>query len=269
MQLLNDVKINKPLYSTKSINHPISLSFIESALMIGSVFIIILAVWWKTIVCLQANSPSTQDQEKEELAGNGDAEPLLKSCGISITSNFTQVEGRVLPAPRLKVKNGEDFFPRNGRWNFNNKKLVNLTTIEKWAVVNFSARCDIRNLVRDLIKCGGLKGIALQIILIINEVNHDELETTYIVLIHRGGFGAWCSYKTIALLQECEIKVTAVDLSGFVIDRFDSNAIKSLSQYVKPLADFLEMLLDEEKGDFGCPWHLWRLHIICNEAIPK
>lgn len=33
------------------------------------------------------------------------------------------------------------------------------TKIEKWAVVNFSARCDIRNLVRDLIKCGGLKGI--------------------------------------------------------------------------------------------------------------
>ncbi|GJX87991.1 probable serine/threonine-protein kinase PBL21 [Tanacetum coccineum] len=54
---------------------------------------------------------------------NYDAEPLLKSCGISISSNFTQVEGRVLPAPRLKVRNGEDFFPQNGRWNFNNKVL--------------------------------------------------------------------------------------------------------------------------------------------------
>lgn len=32
---------------------------------------------------------------------NYDAEPLLKSCGISINSNFTQVEGRVLPAPRV------------------------------------------------------------------------------------------------------------------------------------------------------------------------
>ncbi|KAJ9537594.1 hypothetical protein OSB04_030327 [Centaurea solstitialis] len=92
---------------------------------------------------------------------NYDAEPLLKSCGISINNNFTQVEGRVLPAPRLKVGNGEDFFPRNGRWNFNNKKLVDPTKIERWAVVNFSARCDIRNLVRDLIKCGGLKGIKI------------------------------------------------------------------------------------------------------------
>ncbi|GKB01795.1 hypothetical protein Tco_0829839 [Tanacetum coccineum] len=145
-----------------------------------------------------ANSPSTQvstsmdcqhrhladdvDREKEELAGNGDSEPLLKSCGISITSNFIQVEGQVLLDLRLKVKNGEDFFPQKERWNFNNK-----------------------------------------------EVNHDEFETTHIVFNHRGGFGAWCSYKTIALLQEYEIKVTAIDLSGFRIDRFDPNAIKRLS----------------------------------------
>jgi hypothetical protein len=26
-------------------------------------------------------------------------------------------------------------------------------------VVNFSARCNVRDLVRDLIKCGGMKGI--------------------------------------------------------------------------------------------------------------
>ncbi|XP_057480232.1 protein argonaute 4-like [Actinidia eriantha] len=90
---------------------------------------------------------------------NYDAEPMLRSCGVSIGNNFTQIEGRVLPAPKLKVGNGEDFFPRNGRWNFNNKKLVDPTKIERWAVVNFSARCDIRGLVRDLIKCGEMKGI--------------------------------------------------------------------------------------------------------------
>ncbi|XP_052203898.1 protein argonaute 4-like [Diospyros lotus] len=91
-----------------------------------------------------------------------DSEPMLRSCGISIGSNFTQAEGRVLPAPRLKVGNGEDFFPRNGRWNFNNKKLVDPTKIERWAVVNFSARCDIRGLIRDLMKCGDMKGIRIE-----------------------------------------------------------------------------------------------------------
>ncbi|PQQ14068.1 protein argonaute 4 [Prunus yedoensis var. nudiflora] len=93
---------------------------------------------------------------------NYDAEPMLRSCGVSISSGFTQVEGRVLPAPRLKVGNGDDFFPRNGRWNFNNKKLVKPTKIEKWAVVNFSARCDLKGLVRDLIKCGEMKGISIE-----------------------------------------------------------------------------------------------------------
>ncbi|XP_044489091.1 uncharacterized protein LOC123213687 [Mangifera indica] len=70
-----------------------------------------------------------------------------------------RVQGRVLSAPRLKVGNGEDFFLQNGRWNSNNKKLVEPTKIKRWAVVNFSARCDIRSLVRDLIKCGDMKGL--------------------------------------------------------------------------------------------------------------
>lgn len=90
-----------------------------------------------------------------------DSEPMLRSCGIAINSNFVQVEGRVLPAPKvllafgfwncswpvvlstwplnfvsflinflilkLKVGNGEDFFPRNGRWNFNNKVGISYT----------------------------------------------------------------------------------------------------------------------------------------------
>lgn len=32
---------------------------------------------------------------------NYDAEPMLKSCGISISSAFTQINGRVLPAPKV------------------------------------------------------------------------------------------------------------------------------------------------------------------------
>ncbi|EEF34625.1 protein argonaute 4 isoform X1 [Ricinus communis] len=95
-------------------------------------------------------------------SSNYDAEPMLRSCGVSISTSFVQVDGRQLQAPKLKVGNGEDFFPRNGRWNFNNKKLVDPSKIERWAVVNFSARCDIRNLVRDLTKCAEMKGIPIE-----------------------------------------------------------------------------------------------------------
>ncbi|KAJ0692505.1 putative alpha/beta hydrolase-1 [Helianthus annuus] len=88
------------------------------------------------------------------------------------------------------------------------------------------------------------------------EVNHDEMETSHIVLVHGGGFGAWCWYKTMALLQECKFKVTAIDLSGSGIDLRDANIIESLSQYAKPLTDFLKTLPDGDKvilvgHDFG------------------
>ncbi|KAF1891789.1 hypothetical protein Lal_00031598 [Lupinus albus] len=86
-------------------------------------------------------------------------EPMLRSCGITIEPDFTRIDGRVLQPPRLRVGNGEDFVPRNGRWNFNNKKLVDPVKIERWAIVNFSGRCDTRYLCDTLKKCAANKGI--------------------------------------------------------------------------------------------------------------
>ncbi|KAL9343706.1 hypothetical protein Peur_064137 [Populus x canadensis] len=88
------------------------------------------------------------------------------------------------------------------------------------------------------------------------DIKLDDLETNHFVLVHGGGFGAWCWYKTIALLEEGGFKVTAVDLTGSGIHSFDTNGINSLSQYVKPLTDFLDKLVDGEKTilvghDFG------------------
>ncbi|OIT40115.1 PREDICTED: protein argonaute 4A-like [Nicotiana attenuata] len=92
---------------------------------------------------------------------NYKADPLLGSAGISISDQFTQVEGRILPTPKLKVGRDQDLFPRNGRWNFNQKQLVELSKLERWAVVNFSARCDVRKLCMDLQRCGQQKGISI------------------------------------------------------------------------------------------------------------
>jgi hypothetical protein len=75
----------------------------------------------------------------------------------------------------------------------------------------------------------------------------DDLETNHFVLVHGGGFGAWCWYKTIALLEESGYKVAAIDLTGSGVHSFDTNNITSLSQYVKPLTDFLEKLPEGNK----------------------
>ncbi|KAI7982398.1 Protein argonaute 16 [Camellia lanceoleosa] len=57
-----------------------------------------------------------------------DDDPLFVACGISIEKQLTQVDGHVLEAPKLKVGNGEDCIPRNGRWNFNKKNGGKLST---------------------------------------------------------------------------------------------------------------------------------------------
>ncbi|CAL4902476.1 unnamed protein product [Urochloa decumbens] len=89
------------------------------------------------------------------------SDPMLRSCGISIAPKFAQIEGRVLQAPKLKAANGEDIFARNGRWNFTNKKFIQTCSVDKWAVVNFSARCNVGNLIRDLMRNASAKGIQM------------------------------------------------------------------------------------------------------------
>ncbi|KAL5722545.1 Protein argonaute 4B [Ranunculus cassubicifolius] len=102
---------------------------------------------------------------------NYGVDALLRAAGVSISSSFTEIEGRVLSAPKLKVGNGEDFFPRNGRWNYNHKKLVQPTKIERWAIVNFSVRCDIKKIWVDLARCGQQKGIYVEDPFVVIEEN--------------------------------------------------------------------------------------------------
>ncbi|XP_006348679.2 putative methylesterase 11, chloroplastic [Solanum tuberosum] len=77
--------------------------------------------------------------------------------------------------------------------------------------------------------------------------NVEDLNHKHFVLVHGGGFGAWCWYKTTTLLKESGYHVDAIDLTGSGAHFFDSNNISTLSQYVKPLTDFLEKFDDDKK----------------------
>ncbi|XP_061974869.1 methylesterase 18-like [Populus nigra] len=77
-----------------------------------------------------------------------------------------------------------------------------------------------------------------------------DLESNYhVVLVHGGGFGAWCWYKTISLLLEADFKVYEVDLTGSSIHYSDTNSVRNLAEYVKPLSDISDML---GEGDRVC-----------------
>uniref|UniRef100_A0A0D9XB38 Piwi domain-containing protein n=1 Tax=Leersia perrieri TaxID=77586 RepID=A0A0D9XB38_9ORYZ len=91
-----------------------------------------------------------------------DDDPILSSCGIKIEKQLTRVDGRILSAPTLVVGNSEDCIPNRGRWNYNNKRLLEPVKIERWAIVNFSSRCDMSRISRDLINCGRTKGIIIE-----------------------------------------------------------------------------------------------------------
>ncbi|PWZ36596.1 hypothetical protein Zm00014a_037177 [Zea mays] len=79
------------------------------------------------------------------------------------------------------------------------------------------------------------------------DLNTKDLETNVIVLVHGGGFGAWCWYKTISLLEDSGFKVNAIDLTGSGIHHYDTNKISSLSEYAEPLTSYLKGLGDAEK----------------------
>ncbi|KAK7322500.1 hypothetical protein VNO77_25881 [Canavalia gladiata] len=88
-------------------------------------------------------------------------EPMLQSCGITIAPNLTRVEARVLKPPQLLAGGEDRFIPRNGRWNFINKKLAEPVAIGVWAIVNFSSTCDIDLLCTLLKSCAEVKGIRI------------------------------------------------------------------------------------------------------------
>ncbi|CAH8383294.1 unnamed protein product [Eruca vesicaria subsp. sativa] len=105
--------------------------------------------------CLAETSRQRPPQRMASLTtalekSNYSADPVLQETGVSIGSNFIQVGGRVLPAPRLRVGNGVEIQPRKG------------PTVAMWVVVNFSAQCDTNRLVSELIRSGKMKGIEVE-----------------------------------------------------------------------------------------------------------
>ncbi|KAL5559808.1 hypothetical protein UlMin_036019 [Ulmus minor] len=75
----------------------------------------------------------------------------------------------------------------------------------------------------------------------------ENIKTKKFILIHGEGFGAWCWYKTISLLEEAGLVPIAFDLTGSGINLTDINVVKTLAEYSKPLIDCLENLPEDEQ----------------------
>ncbi|MCD7459399.1 Protein argonaute PNH1 [Datura stramonium] len=72
-------------------------------------------------------------------------DPIAKEFGINIDDKLASVEARVLPAPWLKYHDAgkeKECHPQLGQWNMINKKVINGSTVNHWACINFS--CNVQ-----------------------------------------------------------------------------------------------------------------------------
>lgn len=79
------------------------------------------------------------------------------------------------------------------------------------------------------------------------QTSQEKLETKKIILIHGEGFGAWCWYKIVSLLEEQGMLPVALDLSGSGMNNEETNSITSIAHYAKPLIEYLKSLPETEK----------------------
>ncbi|PHT51932.1 Protein argonaute 1A [Capsicum baccatum] len=72
-------------------------------------------------------------------------DPIAKEFGITIDDKLASVEARVLPSPWLKYHDAgkeKECHPQLGQWNMINKKVINGSTVNHWACINFS--CNVQ-----------------------------------------------------------------------------------------------------------------------------
>ncbi|KAG0583067.1 hypothetical protein KC19_3G106400 [Ceratodon purpureus] len=71
--------------------------------------------------------------------------------------------------------------------------------------------------------------------------------TQHFVLVHGAQHGAWCWYKTKALLESAGHRVSAPDLTSAGISAVNADDVKSFDHYNQPLYDVFESLGETEK----------------------
>ncbi|XP_050365976.1 methyl jasmonate esterase 1-like [Argentina anserina] len=75
----------------------------------------------------------------------------------------------------------------------------------------------------------------------------SQSDKKHFVLVHGSCHGAWSWYKIVNLMRSSGHNVTAIDLAASGIDPQQANDLHSISDYFKPLTDFMEALPRNER----------------------
>ncbi|GLJ30044.1 hypothetical protein SUGI_0594100 [Cryptomeria japonica] len=69
----------------------------------------------------------------------------------------------------------------------------------------------------------------------------------HFVLVHEGGHGAWCWYKTADLLQKSGHKASVFDLAGSGLHPTHPSKVSTFEEYLQPLLDVLQSIKHPDK----------------------
>ncbi|KAL6558812.1 hypothetical protein OROMI_019162 [Orobanche minor] len=92
---------------------------------------------------------------------NYDANSLLNSCGVSISTECIRVKARVLNPTPLAFGRYNKVLAYGGTWKIEKYKLKCARKLENWAAVNFSSPCDMKILCGELVRCGEMIGFPM------------------------------------------------------------------------------------------------------------
>ena len=92
---------------------------------------------------------------------------LREEFKTSVSPEMVKVDGRVLPAPKLKLgPQDQALVPRDGVWDMRNKSLHEGARIQTWALACFapSERCDqghLRNFCKQMASVSSREGMRM------------------------------------------------------------------------------------------------------------
>ena len=75
----------------------------------------------------------------------------------------------------------------------------------------------------------------------------EKRDEKHFVLVHGACHGAWCWYKVATLLKTAGHRVTALDMAASGTHPSQPHEVPSISDYFKPLTEFMASLPPEER----------------------
>ena len=91
---------------------------------------------------------------------------LREEFQTSVSPEMVKVDGRVLPAPKIKLgQRDQALVPRDGSWDMRNKMLHEGARISTWALACFASRCsesELRNFCKQMASVSTREGMTMK-----------------------------------------------------------------------------------------------------------